>query len=205
YGGAGTSCDFPQGTFSAGSCDNPSGSPQCNADPNNGAGGFKFVNVCRTDTIPDHSTPEATTTVCSNTQNNDNNVACLTQSVLDNWPTSLNNRWKYYLSIGTEWLNATSVPLVGCENINNGTTHAPEFTCPPVPAGQPPVNSFDTTGTMALANTTMETWMQDKMCQTYSTPSGPDSFAATDCFTCHTPQTAGSTGDFSHVFGVFSD
>lgn len=202
YGGNGASCDFPMGAISTTGCASPSGSPQCNADPNNGSGGFKFVNVCRTDPIPDHSTVAATNTVCANTNNNENNVACLTQSVLDHWPASLDKLWKYYMLIGTEWLNATSVPLVGCENINNATTGAPEFACPAAPQG-PSIPSFNTTGTTALANTTMETWMQEAMCQTYSTPSGPQTFAATDCFTCHTPQTAGSTGDFSHVFSVF--
>jgi hypothetical protein len=206
YGGDGTSCEFPKGTINSegDGCDNPSGSPQCNADPNAGAGKFKFVNVCRTDTIPDHSTPASLAAVCADTKTNDNNIACLNQSVLDNWPTSLDPRWKYYMDIGAEWLDATSVPLVGCVNITKPDGTA-EFTCPTPTVDPPPsFQTFKITGTTALANTTMETWMQDEMCQVYATKNGSEAFAATDCFTCHTPQTnGGSTADFSHVFSVF--
>lgn len=196
--GDGTSCDFMKGTLDGNTCRNPSGTPQCNGDPTkNPPPGrkYKFVNICRTDPVPDHSSNVSIADVCKSTAENDNNVACLTQSVLDNWPADLDPRWKYYMEIGAEWLDADSpVQTVGCINIETADGSGLIYSCPNTDSSPPSYKIF---GTTALANTTLETWMQDQMCQTYSTGA---TYGATECFGCHQPPTTKFTADFSHVF-----
>ena len=186
-GGDGTTCSFPEDASAP-------ADTQCNSDPIDGSG-FKQVNVCRTDQLPPASTS------CSSTTDNGSNVSCLNASVLANFPSGLDAKWKYYMHIGTEWVNATSVPTTGCFVFNTGFPK-----CPSAPAGTtyPGTNTpypatFTPTGSINLANTTMETWMQKEMAGLY----GPDKkkFSATDCFGCHQAVTATfGEGDTSHVF-----
>jgi hypothetical protein len=205
-GGDGTRCEFSQGTPAHPNpgvntnCTPTSGTPQCNGNPNPSGDGSTFVqtNICRTDPIPDHSTPTAIAAVCASATNNGNNVACITQSVLDNWPSGLDDRWKYYMLVGTEWLDATSVQTVGCFGITNTATDLDNFACP-----QPSPQTFATTGTVHLANTTMETWMQAGACLAYVDDGTPTTVGATDCFGCHQPTTSTTHGDLSHTFGSF--
>lgn len=212
-GGDGTSCAFSQGTPAAANstCTVTStglGPAACNGNPNPSGDGTTYVqvNVCRTDELPDHSTPTAVADVCQGASDpninanlrNGNNVACITQSVLDHWPSGLEGVWKYYMLVGTEWLNATSVQIVGCFGITNSATSTHDFGCP-----QTPPQTFETTGTISLANTTMETWMQAQACITYSAGGKPTSVGATDCFSCHQPSTSTSHGDLSHAFSAF--
>ena len=203
YGGDGETCVYPQGTFSSTTCV-PDGNSDalCNLDPTDGMGGYKRINVCRTDPIPDHSTVQSAQDVCKNTSDNDDNVACITQSVLDNWPSSLSNVWKYYLLIGTQWMDATSVPTVGCFEYDDGPKGINDVTCPD---SSVPYDTFPITGTVALANTTMETWMQEGMCQEYNTQPDSEIYHQQNCFTCHTPKTQSfGAGDLSHGLIVFA-
>lgn len=215
YGGDGTTCAVPNGTPSPDytSCVGATGTPLCNTDPTTSKPGvFQQVNVCRTLPIPDHSTPASVAAVCASTSNSNeavedgNNVACITQSVLDNWPQGLDPRWKYYMLIGAEWLNADAVPTTGCVSMTDEGVPGDSFTCAqPDPAPPTPVTypSFPTTGTGNLANTTMETWMQAGTCMMAT--GQPQLTSATDCLACHEALTqASGEGDFSHVFVAFA-
>lgn len=207
-GGDGSTCTYPQGTLNQDTqkCENAThqDDAQCNGDPIDGEG-WKHVDICRADPVPDHT---STDTVCADTSDNGNNVACLSQSILDNWPSDLDPRWKYYMPIGTEWLNATKVPVVGCFDMVNTENSQLNFSCKqPADGTAATYESFPTTGTTALANTTMETWMQDQMCAEYSDDSV---WGEQDCFSCHSPKatkptTTGSEttadADLSHMFG----
>jgi hypothetical protein len=228
-GGDGTSCDFTKGTMhnGPGPCENPSGTPQCNQNPQDGKGGYQQINICRTEPIPDHSTPESLAAVCASATNptdsvmNNNNVACLSQSVLDNWPADLDKRWKYYILVGSEWGvpsegsptagTATGAPTVGCFNVTNTADPRDNFTCPTTTGATYP--SVTTKGSVTLANTTMESWMQGIMCITYTLPNGAEqSLGTVDCMSCHQPDTLAPTqqsphtnhGDMSHAMAAFA-
>lgn len=217
-GGNGTSCDYPKGDMidTPGPCANPSGSPQCNGNPQNpdGKGGYLQINICRTEPIPDHSTPAATQAVCASAKNpvesvmTSNNVACITQSVLDNWPAGLDNRWKYYALVGVEWAipfdggAGTGAPTVGCFNVSNTADPRDNYTCPTTGG---PFVTYTTSGSVSLANTTMESWMQGaNSCITYDPGNGAQqSLGTVDCMSCHQPDTLANSADLSHAFSAF--
>ncbi len=222
-GGDGTSCDYTKGEMhnGAGPCKNPSGTAECNGNPQDPEDPERFVqiNVCRTEPIPDHSTPAAIAAVCASADDPDesvmtrNNIACITQSVVDNWPADLDPRWKYYMLVGTEWAVPTSgtgtgAPTVGCFNVTNVADPRDDYTCPTAAT----FPSVKTSGSVSLANTTMETWMQNEACISYTTSAGTEqSIGTVDCLSCHQPPTLAPTNtsannhaDLSHAFSAFA-
>ena len=197
-GGDGKTCTFPDDD------DVRATGQQCNTDPTSGFDSshdpiFQRVDVCRTESLP-----AVTAANCEVNVANALNVSCLNDSVMASFPAGLATKWRYYRSIGAEWMNATSVPTTGCFTFTPDGPACPQKTTPPY-SGYPA--TFQRAGTQTLANTTMETWMQDEMAGKYQTWDSQNDqptltvYEATDCFGCHQPVTFSfGEGDTSHVF-----
>lgn len=194
-GGDGTTCTFPDNE------DQPATGQQCNTDPvtsiSDGVMTFQRIDTCRTDALP-----AVDADACKVNVANALNVSCLNDSVLAHFPAHLDSKWKYYQSIGAEWMGADSVPTTGCFTYTPGGPTCPPKTSEPYP--DYPL-TFQRAGTKHLANTTMETWMQKDMGGIYKAVKSGEATTATyvaqDCFSCHQPiSTSWGEGDTSHVF-----
>ena len=175
-GGDGKKCTYPTtGT----------GGTQCLGDPTTG----NKINICRTDQLPP-------ATNCSNATSNLHVTSCLNKNV----QAALSNKWKYYQLIGAEWgiwgAIATGAPLSGCFVLKD-KIDGQDFgsTCAPPLNGSE--NTVTTTGTVNLANSTMETWMQKGIKLKVNNVL----WTGQDCFSCHQPPTNFGQGDLSHMFG----
>jgi len=195
-GGDGTACSVP--------VQNGSGTPLCLTSPQGSTPGtWQRVEVCRTDILTTPTTPCA----ALNTEHpNNQDLACLNASVTANAPSSLAAPWKYYKLIGMEWMSngnteAGAFPQ-GCFTYDedNAAGSCPNFGQHGESGGPP---NYPRVGSTGMANTTMETWMQQGTYLNANTN-------ATDCFGCHQPQTiavpatrtapAFNQGDLSHLF-----
>ncbi len=197
-GGDGKSCVYPtqKGTNKA----------LCNTWPGS-APNWKRVDVCRTDVLASPSK----SCVALNTQHpNSQDIACLNSSVVSNAPSGLAAKWKYYKLIGMEWLingNTEGGGFgQGCFTYT-GFSNCPNFKNPGSESAGPP--NYTRAGSTTMANTTMETWMQNGMYLV--NPGDPSKVtSARDCFGCHEPQTVAfppsktgagfNEGDMSHLF-----
>lgn len=191
-GGDGRSCTIPTSS---------SQNARCLTNPTKGDGDWRAVNVCRTEALP---TADATSCAGVDTTDNLLTSACLNKSVLDNFPTTLASKWKYYQLIGMEWISdlgsySNGGPLQGCFALKDGSGNI--MNCPD--GKYSPIGGYGPQGTVHLANSTIETWMQYGI----SVDMGPGKkpVVALDCFGCHQPPTASFNGkayqgDFSHLF-----
>ena len=157
------------------------------------------VNVCRTQPLP--TGPD----VCANSMTDPTNlatIACLNQSLQQNFPAGLASKWKYYQLVGMEWMldGATidGATTTGCFTYDeaDGTDACPNY--PHQGTGEAGIPHFARRGSTQMANTTMETWMQADM---YLEWTPGKTVSANDCFACHQPQTTSYQGDMSHLFG----
>lgn len=172
--------------------------PQCNGDPQTGSG-FKAVNICRTDSIPAGGASPANCAVKTappgqhlpNDQaNNPGNVACLNATLLP----QRSGVWQNYKLVGTLWTRGTMPPTQDFR--------VQVFQSPP-PSPTPYVEPV---GFVHLANTTMETFLQNG--STGYDPIGANATQA-GCFECHNlPGFATPTFsqmDLSHVVSKFDE
>ena len=193
-GGNGDECSFP--TQAGGQ------NAQCLTSPEGDkAGDWVKVNVCRTQPIP------ADADVCAGSLTDPTNlktIACLNNSVANNFPSSLNAKWGNYQLIGMEWLfngsTGDGAVTTGCFTYDENDA---KDACPNYPggSGELGVPHYARTGSTEMANTTMETWMQNQM---YLETKFSGTVTAADCFACHKPQTRSYQGDMSHIFGRIS-
>jgi hypothetical protein len=197
-GGDGSSCAIPTQNGA---------SPICLTSPAGATkGSWKRVEVCRTDIL------ESVKNGCAalnGQESNGQDIACLNNSIVSNSPSSIASKWKYYKLVGMEWAangntEGGGFPQ-GCFTLDGANESGP---CPNYKhtgeSGSAP--KYRRTGSTTMANTTMETWMQNGIY--LSTSSGP--ITGTDCFGCHQPQTiafppskssgAFNQGDMSHIF-----
>lgn len=186
-GGDGKTCSFPQTGKDDGQClkdPNPSGDNKT----------WLSVNVCRTDALPP-------ATGCETANDNLAIASCLNSSVQQNLPSSLAAKWKNYRLIGAEYVfwgsTGTGAPLVGCWNFKDGPKNEFGLQCVADKSGE---ISVALRGTVNLANTTMETWMQKGINLTAANKN-VGTLVGQDCFSCHQPTTASYQGDMSHLFG----
>lgn len=216
-GGDGTHCAVPDGayrytvaadgqTLQNQTCGAPSATPLCNIDPRqtsvNGTPvdsdantRFHRVNVCRTVAQPR----------CSGSGAEGEQVACLNQALADDFPATLADKWRYYALIGSVYM-AGHAPGVGCFRYDDGpmlTTRPPRSRFPSTCAGSTTAPQRARAGDLRLANTSMETWMQDGTCMV-ATP-GATPLMGRDCFACHAPATNEpgwpfGMGDMSFLF-----
>lgn len=193
-GGQGGSCSFPtqQGSQDTLCLTSPEGAS---------AGDWVPVNICRTQPIP------AGTDVCSGSLTDPTNlttIACLNNSVARNFPSGIDGKWRNYQLIGMEWLfngsTGDGAVTTGCFTYDENDA---KDACPNYPggSGELGVPHYARTGSTEMANTTMETWMQDQM---YLQTKFSGTVKAADCFACHQPQTRSYQGDMSHIFGRIS-
>ncbi|MGD9584384.1 MAG: hypothetical protein AB7V26_12060 [Lysobacterales bacterium] len=191
-GGDGKTCAFPTQKGGA--------NPLCLTWPGS-AGNWNQVNVCRTDRMERPST----SCVKLGAEPNSQDIACLNQSVISKAPTGLASRWKYYKLIGMEWLiNGNTEGGAfgqGCFTFS-GSASCPNFGKHGESGGAP---NYSRAGSTTMANTTLETWMQNGMYLV--DPGNPKNVtSALDCFGCHQPQSIAAPsagfneGDMSHVF-----
>ncbi len=178
-------------------CDVTRAPPECNADPCVGpldagacvSGKFKPVNLCRTDALPagGASAENCKTTGASAEATNSGNVACLNATFDPQVPSP----WKSYVMIGSVWTDPGGSPDA---NFSISTFQD---------GGPPPLVA--PAGFVHLANTTMESWVQDK-----STGFAPFGTSPAGCFFCHSLPSHGpaltssprfTNGDLSHGFG----
>lgn len=191
----------PASVMSSGACDVKASPPQCNGDPRTNApcGGagqpactFKPVNICRTDQLPAGGASAENCKVVSaphlpNDQaNNAGNVACLNATIDPQLP----GPWKNYVLVGSVWVRGGVGPT---------QDFRVEIFQPAADAGAP---SKEPVGFVHMANTTMETWMQNG--STGFDPVGVNAKQA-GCFLCHNLPSAPTTapfpqGDLSHTF-----
>ncbi len=211
-GGDGTRCTIPDGayqytvapdgtTLKDQGCAAPTAPPHCNTDPRQpffdepAVSGFHRINVCRVSAQP----------ACAGDGGPNDAVACLNESYVRDFPAGLDGKWRHYFLVGTEYTDAHG-PAVGCFRFDDGptlTTTPPRTRYPSACAGSQATPKVTRAGTVDLANTTMETWMQAGMCLE-STP-GATPILGRDCFGCHTPGTNQPSfpfgmGDMSFVF-----
>jgi hypothetical protein len=199
-GGDGKTCAYP--------VKNGSGTPVCLTWPGK-EGAWKRVEVCRTDRLEQ----PAPSCVPLGAEPNGQDIACLNASVVANAPSGLAPRWKYYKLIGMEWLANGNTEGggfgQGCFTYT-GFSNCPNFKKPGGESSGAP--NYARRGSVTMANTTLETWMQNGMYLV--NPSDPtDITTAADCFTCHHPQTVVkpgtfpdkfNEGDMSHIFSRIS-
>jgi hypothetical protein len=216
-GGDGARCAVPDGayqytvaadgqTLQNQTCGTPSATPLCNIDPRlasvNGVQvdsdantRFHRINVCRTVAQPR----------CSGSGAEGEQVACLNQALADDFPAALADKWRYYALIGSVYM-AGHAPGVGCFRYDDGpmlTTQPPRSRFPSTCAGSTTAPQRARAGDLRLANTSMETWMQDGTCMV-ATP-GATPLMGRDCFACHAPATNEpgwpfGMGDMSFLF-----
>ncbi|KYG08090.1 hypothetical protein BE21_25705 [Sorangium cellulosum] len=186
----------PAGVMSSGVCDVKAKPPQCNGDPRTNApcGGtgqpacvFKAINVCRTDQLPAGGASNQNCTVDNTPAGNARNVACL-NATLD---PQLSGPWTNYRLVGTVWVEGGVAPT---QDFRVNIFQEPSD------AGVP---SKDAAGSVHMANTTMETWMQTG--STGFEPPNVQNDKKAGCFQCHHLPNAPSTasfpqGDLSHIF-----
>lgn len=195
-GGDGSSCSYP--------VQNGTGPTLCLTSPQGSAPGtWQRVDVCRTDILATPSTPCA---ALNSEHPNSQDLACLNASAVTSARTAMASKWKYYKLIGMEWLSngnteAGAFPK-GCFTYDedNAPGSCPNFGQHGESGGAP---NYPRQGSTAMANTSMETWMQKGTYLNADTN-------ATDCFGCHQPQTiavpatatapAFNQGDMSHIF-----
>lgn len=182
-GGDGDSCVYPQEGVS---------NPLCLTDPNPSGNKKTWisVNVCRADQLPVANN-------CNSATENLQITSCLNQNIQQNFPSGLDSKWKNYQLIGAEYVfwgsTGTGAPLVGCWNFDDGQS---SLKCVADKSGE---ISVTRRGTLNLANTTMETWMQKNI--RLKTASLDWTLTQQDCFSCHQPTTKSYQGDMSHIFG----
>ncbi|MES2669613.1 MAG: hypothetical protein V4673_04240 [Pseudomonadota bacterium] len=200
-GGDGARCAVPDGayqytvaadgqTLQNQTCGTPSATPLCNIDPRlasvNGVQidsdantRFHRINVCRTVAQPR----------CSGSGAEGEQVACLNRALADDFPAALADKWRYYALIGSVYM-AGHAPGVGCFRYDDGpmlTTQPPRSRFPSTCAGSTTAPQRARAGDLRLANTSMETWMQDGTCLVSAPGSTP--LMGRDCFACHAPAT----------------
>lgn len=193
-GGDGKTCSIPtkSGTQNA----------QCLTWPGS-APNWQRADVCRTDILA----PPSTSCVALNTQHpNSQDIACLNSSVVANAPSGMAAKWKYYKLIGMEWLINGNTEGggygQGCFTFT-GSAPCPNFKKPGSESKGAP--NYTRAGSTTMANTTLETWMQNGIYLVNPTKS-TDITTALDCFGCHQPQTIAAPtqgfneGDMSHLF-----
>jgi hypothetical protein len=166
----------------------------CNPTPRT-ASGFAAVNICRTDSIPAGGASAANCAVKSaphlpNDQaNNGGNVACLNAT----FQPQRSGVWKNYKLVGTLWTRGTMKPTQ-------------DFRIQVFQTQVPNLPYVEAVGFPHLANTTMETFLQDG-----STGYDPFKTNATTagCFECHNlPSQANPQFgqlDLSHVVSKFDE
>jgi hypothetical protein len=168
--------------------------PQCNANPNDGTGGFNAVNICRTDAIPAGGANPANCAVetappgksLPNSQaNNGGNVACLNAT----FQPQRSGPWKNYKLVGTLWTRGTLPPTQ-------------DFRIQVFQKQQAGLPYVEPVGFPHLANTTMETFLQDG--STGYDPFGTNATTA-GCFLCHNPPSQTFQADLSHIPSKFGD
>ncbi len=216
-GGDGTRCAVPDGayrytvaadgqTLQNQTCGTPSATPLCNIDPRRTSintvpvdadanARFHRINVCRTVAQPR----------CSGSGAEGEQVACLNQALADDFPAALADKWRYYALIGSVYM-AGHAPGVGCFRYDDGpmlTTQPPRSRFPSTCAGSTTAPQRARAGDLRLANTSMETWMQDGTCLVGTPGSTP--LMGRDCFACHAPATNEpgwpfGMGDMSFLF-----
>ena len=211
-GGDGSRCAVPDGaylytvaadgqTLQNQTCGAPSAPPLCNTDPRRASVGsdanakFHRINVCRTIALPQ----------CSSSGAEDEQAACLNRALGQQFPVALEDKWRYYMLIGSEYM-AGHAPGVGCFRYDDGpmlTTQPPRSRFPSTCAGSATAPQRVRSGDIRLANTSMETWMQDGTCLVSAAGSTP--LMGRDCFACHAPATNPpgwpfGMGDMSFLF-----
>jgi hypothetical protein len=171
--------------------------PLCLTSPVDGSG-WQQVNVCRVQALP-------VTDACKNSMTDPTNlstIACLNQSVQQNFPSTLASKWKYYELVGMEWMfdgsTGDGAMTTGCFTYDeaDGANACPNY--PHKGGGELGIPNYSRDGSTQMANTTMETWTQADMFLEYAPGK---TVSAADCFACHQPQTTSYQGDMSHLFG----
>lgn len=163
-------------------------------------GTWKRVEVCRTDVL---AALKKGCAPLNGQEPNSQDIACLNDSLVKNFPSGLAAKWKYYKLVGMEWAangntEGGGFPL-GCFTLDGAgeSGNCPNYKGGGESGGAP---QYRRVGSTTMANTTMETWMQDGI---YLKTSG-GTLTQTDCFACHQPQTIASPtfnqGDMSHIF-----
>ena len=200
-GGDGARCAVPDGayrytvaadgqTLQNQTCGTPSATPLCNTDPRQASVNgvqidsdantrFHRINVCRTVALPR----------CSGSGAEGEQAACLNQALADDFPAALADKWRYYALIGSVYM-AGHAPGVGCFRYDDGpmlTTQPPRSRFPSTCASSTTAPQRARAGDLRLANTSMETWMQDGTCLVSAPGSTP--LMGRDCFACHAPAT----------------
>jgi hypothetical protein len=179
-GGDGKTCAFPQQGSKV--------TPICLTWPGS-TDKWQQVQVCRTDRM------ERTAGSCLDPNKphaNALDLACLNDSIVNNSPSGLANYWRYYKLIGMQWLlNGNTEGGAfgqGCFLFEDGTsssTSCPNYGKHGESGGAP---SYTRAGSLTMANTTLETWVQNGIYLV--DPNNPKNIqTAGDCFACHQPQT----------------
>ena len=200
---AGTAWSFfnpktvPPPVMSTQTCSVVAPTPQCNQSPRSGSK-FVAVNICRTEPIPAGGASAANCAVKTappgqhlpNDQaNNAGNVACLNAT----FQPQRSGVWKNYKLVGTLWTRGTMPPTQ-------------DFRVQVFQTAAPPLPFVEPVGFPHLANTTMETFLQDGA--TGYDPIGSNATKA-GCFNCHNlPSFANPTFsqlDLSHVVSKFDE
>ena len=208
----------------------------CNTNPQSASDPTSFVqvDVCRTNSLPAQSDNPDDPSVCGGITDLDN-IACLNLSLQESWPAAIPQKWHTYFQIGAVWMaqvdTATGTkpgaPAVGCFNYQDPPQHkAASATALGIPAGYyvdnlctyvwndyhageplPDFPELTVAGIIDLASTTMETWMQQSLCNNYQVMNKeteqyqPTAIMQQDCFSCHFPLTDSyGAGDTSHAF-----
>ena len=196
-GGDGKSCAIPTQKGSP--------NPICLTSPVGAAPNtWQRVEVCRTDVL---ATLKNGCVALNTNEPNSQDIACLNDSLVKNFPAGLASKWKYYKLVGMEWAangntEGGGFPL-GCFTLD-GTGESGQ--CPKYKGGGESGGApqYRRAGSTTMANTTMETWMQNGISLTV----GKNTYTQTDCFGCHQPQTLAfpsktgtfNQGDMSHIF-----
>lgn len=172
----------PSSVMSSKTCNVTSSPPQCNANPNPSGDGSSWVavNVCRTDKIAAGGTSAANCTI--GPANSAGNVACLNATILP----QRSGVWRNYKLVGAVWAQGGIGPNVDfrIQGFQSQTN--------------PPVAYLTPVGFVHLANTTIETWLQNGA-------TGYDPLKANGtkagCFFCHNEPSSRSQADLSHFPG----
>ena len=197
-GGSDATCTYPEvakpNTYQ---CKNNKAQCLTNPNPRGDKVTWAQVQVCRTDQLP------AAADSCVGNAENSQNVSCLNHNVAGKLKGTGMEKWGYYMLIGTEfqmWGAAnTGAPLTGCWNFDDGpaTGNPKKKTAFGVYCMGYDESDTYREGSVNLANTTMETWMQKNICLQI----GSDTWIEQDCFSCHQPTTTSwGQGDMSHIF-----
>ncbi|UXI70094.1 hypothetical protein [Tahibacter amnicola] len=211
-GGDGRRCPVPDGayiytvaadgqTLQDQGCGAPTAPPLCNTDPRQplvdgvAHDGFYRINVCRTQPQPP----------CTGSGSAADVVACLNADFAQHFPPGLAAKWRHYFLVGSEYV-LPHPPGTGCFRYDDGpvlTTTPPRSRFPSSCNGLSTSPLVTREGNTAVANTSMETWMQPGTCLVSSPGSTP--LMGRDCLACHTPATNPpgwpfGMGDMSFLF-----